>query len=327
MILRITTFIVATLILSKVQAEVAPEITTLAEGYNVVAKLPCIGCPFLYQDSTSGQDEGWKVREDENALLLNISLPLDSAYLSINTANLLTPSAILPHIYATQILLDTSPTTLSALIDTGSLENPGSAYFGLSYTYSLRRLKDSQARVFTFDVLEAWTDLASPPKTVTLDNDKQKVLEIVLLDRPIMSPGDMNPTYEIVRAQLVPRASTPLVRARTMRFHEWDVHGQKGTPAHLVAKTSDASLAWITSGVWSLLLFIMAVIALFVVLCLFLVFGCGCFGGDEYEQAQSGKKRGGAMNDVERGKGRFLSADELGIRGVGGRVVGVGKRE
>lgn len=113
-----------------------------------------------------------------------------------------------------------------------------------------------------------------------------------------------------------------------MHFQEWDAHGQKGTPAHLVAKTSDASVAWITSGVWSLFLFILAVIALFVVLCLFLVFGCGCIGGDEYERAQSGKKRGGGgMNDIERGKGRFLSAEELGIRGGGGRVVGVGKRE
>lgn len=192
----------------------------------------------------------------------------------------------------------------------------------------MRRLKDSQARVFTFDVLEAWTDLVSPAKTITLNDDKQKVLEVVLLERPIMSPGDITPRYEIVRAQLVPRsASTSSAYSQTMRFHEWDAHGQKGTPAHLISKTSDASLAWITSGVASLFLFILAVIALFVVLCLFLVFGCGCFGGDEYERAQSGKRRGGGMNDVERGKGKFLSAEELGLRGGGGRVVGVGKRE
>lgn len=69
MILRILLLVVATLLLRNVQADVAPEITTLAEGYNIIAKLPCIGCPFLYQDSTNGQDEGWKVREDENALV------------------------------------------------------------------------------------------------------------------------------------------------------------------------------------------------------------------------------------------------------------------
>jgi hypothetical protein len=69
MILRISLLIVATLFVGNTRADVAPEITTLAEGYNIVAKLPCLGCPFLYQDSASGQDEGWKVREDENALV------------------------------------------------------------------------------------------------------------------------------------------------------------------------------------------------------------------------------------------------------------------
>lgn len=69
MILRILCLAIVTFVIRNVQAEVVPEVTTLAEGYNVVAKLPCIGCPFLYQDSASGQDEGWKVREDENALV------------------------------------------------------------------------------------------------------------------------------------------------------------------------------------------------------------------------------------------------------------------
>lgn len=69
MILRVLFLIVATVLLRGVRADVAPEITTLAEGYNIVAKLPCVGCPFLYQDSRSGVDEGWKVREDENALV------------------------------------------------------------------------------------------------------------------------------------------------------------------------------------------------------------------------------------------------------------------
>lgn len=186
--------------------------------------------------------------------------------------------------------------------------------------------------MFTFDVFEAWTDLVSPAKTIKLDDTKQKVLEVVLLEPPILSPGDMVSSYEIVRAQLVPRStvqSASKALTRTMHFHEWDAHGQKGTPSHLISKTSDASLAWITSGVASLFLFVLAVIALFVVLCLFLVFGCGCFSGDEYERAQSGKRRGGGgvMGDVERGKGRFLSAEELGLVRGQGRVVGVGKKD
>lgn len=84
MILRTLLLIFATLLVGNVQADVAPEITTLAEGYNIVAKLPCLGCPFLYQDSASGQDEGWKVREDENAL---VSRNIDSK-LSFNPRSL-----------------------------------------------------------------------------------------------------------------------------------------------------------------------------------------------------------------------------------------------
>lgn len=49
---------------------VAPEITTVAQGYNIIAKLPCVGCPFLYQDTSKGSDEGWTTRTDESALVM-----------------------------------------------------------------------------------------------------------------------------------------------------------------------------------------------------------------------------------------------------------------
>lgn len=62
--------LVAALLLSKnVVAKVAPEITTVVEGYNIIAKLPCKACPFIYQDTSRGSDEPWKTREDENALV------------------------------------------------------------------------------------------------------------------------------------------------------------------------------------------------------------------------------------------------------------------
>jgi hypothetical protein len=264
------------------------------------------------------------LRIDSKKKLLNISLPFDSGSLDINTASLLTPSPILPRIYASQILLDTPPSTLAELVESNSLDAPGSGYFGLSYAFSLRRLQGSQALLFRFDVFEAWTDLLDPPETVGLDDEKQKVLELVLLQRPLLSPGDVSGAYEIVRAELVQRPKEG-GKVRTMRFHDWDVHGQKGTPAHLVAKASDASLAWITSGVWSLFLFILAVIGLFVVLCLFCIFGFGGTNEYEYQRAQFGKKRG-VSNDAEKGKGRFLSAEELGLRS-GAKVVGVGKSD
>jgi hypothetical protein len=218
---------------------------------------------------------------------------------------------------------------ISKLIEANQLDELGRGNFGLSYRYSLRRLKDSSALLFRFDVFEAWSELPYPDLTVKLDDAKQKVLEVVLLKRPLMSAGDVSRAYEIVRAELVPR---PTLKSRAkvhiMRYHDWDAHGEKGTPSHLVSSTSESFAEYITSGVWSLFFSIMALIALFVILCLFCIFGCG-LGRDEYESAQHGKKRSsgkGMRNDMERGKGRFLSAEELGLRS-GGRVVGVGKAD
>jgi hypothetical protein len=110
-----------------------------------------------------------------------------------------------------------------------------------------------------------------------------------------------------------------------MNFHDWDAHGEKGTSAHLVSSASDSFLRLITSGVWSLFVFILAIIGLFVVLCLFCIFWCGSAVEYEYEKAQSGKRRAGA-SDVENVKGRFMTAEELGLRS-GARVVGVGKSD
>jgi hypothetical protein len=69
MILRIASLIAALFLIKNAAAEIIPEITTLAEGYNLIAKLPCIDCPFLYQDTSAGEDGPWKSRQDENALV------------------------------------------------------------------------------------------------------------------------------------------------------------------------------------------------------------------------------------------------------------------
>jgi hypothetical protein len=69
MILRIPFLLAALSLLQNVQADIAPEITTISEGYNILAKLPCISCPLLYQDTTSGENTPWQKREDPNALV------------------------------------------------------------------------------------------------------------------------------------------------------------------------------------------------------------------------------------------------------------------
>ena len=70
MIPRIPILPVVFALLGNVVAEVAPEITTVTEGYHFIAKIPCVGCPFLYQDTSKGIDELWAERKDENALVM-----------------------------------------------------------------------------------------------------------------------------------------------------------------------------------------------------------------------------------------------------------------
>ncbi|KAI1596082.1 hypothetical protein A1F96_09918 [Pyrenophora tritici-repentis] len=319
-----------------VVAEVAPEITTVAEGYNIIAKLPCIGCPYLYHDTSLGRDVGWSQRKDDNALLLNLSLPFDSTHLSINTAPLLTPSKILPRIYVNQVLQDVSKDDINKIIVSNQLDELGGAYFGASYQYSLHRVKDSQARVFQFNVMQLWTDLTTPPLTVVLDQPGQKMLEVVLLPRPLLSSGDPANSYEIVRAGLVPRS--PESGAKTskgsgkvsMWFLDWDDNGKKGTATHTVNSASSYFVQFLSSGMWALFIFVVAVIALFVVVCLFCIFACG-WHDDDYEKAQYRKRKTGggkgawAGRDVETAR-RFMSPEELGLRGSG-KVVGVGKSD
>jgi hypothetical protein len=75
MILRIALLFTLLSLLRYAVGQVAPESTVVAEGYNVIAKLPCMGCPFLYQDTSEGKDGPWKTRHDENALV-NLPLPV-----------------------------------------------------------------------------------------------------------------------------------------------------------------------------------------------------------------------------------------------------------
>jgi hypothetical protein len=72
MILQIAPLAVILALVRCVAAEVAPEITTIAEGYSLIAKIPCLGCPFLHQDTSKGNDSPWAQRKDDNALVNNL---------------------------------------------------------------------------------------------------------------------------------------------------------------------------------------------------------------------------------------------------------------
>ena len=72
---RIVSFLSAIFLSRYVLADVAPDITTVQDGYNLIAKIPCLGCPFLYQDTSKGSNEPWTERQDENALVRLVNFP------------------------------------------------------------------------------------------------------------------------------------------------------------------------------------------------------------------------------------------------------------
>ncbi|KAL1592764.1 hypothetical protein SLS60_011180 [Paraconiothyrium brasiliense] len=342
MILRTVSLLATLGLLPLVSAEVAPEITVVEEGYNYIAKLPCPGCPFLFQDTSEGSNEPWTERKDDNALLLNISLPYDSAFLTINNSPLYSGTHILPLIHANQVVQDFSTDALSEALSSGQLEashetNLGGGFFGLSYRHSLRSVQTStalNALLFQFDVVALHSDLTTPALQYRLNDPGQKMLEVLLLQRPILSAGDPAHSFEILNVKLVPRAD--LTHLRTMHFLSWDANGEKGTFSHAISSFMTSFIAFLSSGFWTLFGFIMAVIVVFIVVCLMCVFGWE-FWKDDYEKAQRGKQRRkssvkGGRVDVETGagkiKGRFKSAEELGL-GVAsrGQVVGMGKSD
>lgn len=118
---------------------------------------------------------------------------------------------------------------------------------------------------------------------------------------------------------------------RIMMFEDWDEYGRKGSPGHLVSSSSSGVVRYASSGFWALSAVILGVLVLFVVGVVVCVLGWERYGA-EVERAnlekgrRGGSKGSGSWTDVEKAKGRFLSASELGVRGSGS-VVGVGKSD
>lgn len=333
MIFRTTTTITSLLFaVARVSADVAPEITTLAEGYNYIAKLPCLECPYLYQDTSNGETGPWTQRIDDNALLLNITLPLDASHLSINNGNLLTGSSVLPRIHASQVLQDFSSSDLHDRVNNNDLDTSGPS-FGLSYGTSLSRITNSTALVYRFNIFSLHFSLPNQkPTTIPLSSSHQKVLELILLPHPLHSVGDSGPGWEIIRVQLSEREKKGSKRRMNMMMYEdWDEFGHKGSPLHLLSSSSGGVVKYAASGFWSLSITILGAMVAFVVCVLGVVYAIEKHSG-EYGQAQkrkgrkSASKGSGSWTDVEAAKGRFLSTGELGGR-LGGSAAGIEKSD
>lgn len=274
------------------------------------------------------------------AQLLNISLPYDSAFLAVNNAPLYSGNRVLPLIYANQVVQDFSNDQLLTARDAGQLEashesNLGGGSFGISYRHSLGHVKTRNiaALLFHFDVIELHSDLKSPALRFKLADAAQKMLEVLLIQKSLLSAADPSPTFEILSVKLVPRAS--LSHERKMHFLAWDTYGQKGTPSHALSYATSSLTDFVSSSFWALLGSVMASIIVLIVVVLMCVLGWEFWKGD-YEKAQQGKRRkSSAKNgrmDVETGasagrmEGRFKSAEELGLGLASrGQVVGMEK--
>ncbi|CAI6332761.1 unnamed protein product [Periconia digitata] len=301
-----------------VRAQVAPEITVVEDGYNVVAMIPCVGCPLVYQDTSKGKNKGWSTRQDQNSLLLNVSIPYDSAHISINDAPLYSGRQNLPLIHSSQVVSDLSSTTLSEIITTHQLSSSipltttSSIAFGISYRMSLQDLALSpakpkksksnydpplplSAKLLHFDIFEIHSSLTVPPTAYPLDRKEQKILQLILLQNPLYSALSPSPTYTLHDAKLIPRphAIKPPANQKTMHYLSWDAFGRKGTPTHFLSRIAVGFAEWIASGIVAVLIFVVGIVVVFVGGVLLCSFGRSFWRG-EYESAQVGKRRRGA---------------------------------
>ncbi|KAJ4370178.1 hypothetical protein N0V86_008914 [Didymella sp. IMI 355093] len=307
----------------RVSAHIAPEITTLADGYNYIAKLPCIDCPYLYQDISKGEKGPWVDRIDDNVLLLNISLSLEATHLSINNADLLSSASALPRIYASQVLQDYSTEELHAKVESNDLDTAGPS-LGLSYGTSLHRITNSTALVYRFNIFSLHFALPIPT-IIPLSNSHQKVLELILLPRPLYSAGESGLGWEIIDIRLSEREKKGSKRRmKMMMFEDWDEFGRKGSPSHLVSSSSSGVMKYAASGFWSLSITILAFMVAFVVIVLGVVYAIETYNG-EYDKAQKGKGSGN-WTDVEAATGKFMSTGRQSMRD-GGSAVGASKSE
>ena len=340
MVLRRGQFLLVLKAATRVFAHTAPDITTLAEGYSYIAKLPCVDCPYLYQDTSTDKEGLWTDRIDDNALLLNVSFPFDAAYISVNNAPLLSGSSTLPRIYAPQVLQDYSEGDLHDKISSNEIDTAG-PLFGLSYGYSLRRVTNSSALIFRFNVFGAQF---TPPshnsirpvspsakKIISLDDPKQRVIELILLPRPLLSPGDVGPVWEIITARLSDRDSKGSKKImKTMIFDEWDEFGRKGSPSHLASAFSNSLVLYVSSGFWGLVMAILGVLVIFVSFVVSCVVGWDWWSSEHKRtQARKGQNdgsRGREGGDMEKARGMFLSAGKLGMTD-GRNFVGAGKSD
>lgn len=270
---------------------------------------------------------------------MNVSIPYSSNTIFINQAQIWPQTSTRPHVYANQVLLDISPADLQTIISSGQLSTSHEAghgggaggFFGLSYRQSLRPIPKHQALVFQFDVVDIFSDQPNPPFTQALNDPEQEFVQMIILEKSVMSAFDPVPSFEIVKADLVPRKqNVPRQLPELMSFNDWDAFGRKGTLSHFFSSLGSWMLEFMTNSTLGLFFFMLGVVMLFVVVCIIVIFGCDpC--ADEYEQAQHGKSSGKKSRrqhsgDVETGGLRFKTPEELGLLGKG-RVVGIGKRD
>ncbi|KAH6625377.1 hypothetical protein C7974DRAFT_425060 [Boeremia exigua] len=293
MILRIAALTSLLSVLTRVSAGNEPAITTLAEGYHYIAKLPCINCPYLYQDATEGEDGHWIDRVDDNALLFNISLASTATHLLLNNASLLTPSPSPPLITAPQVLLS-PPNT------------PPFTPFPLSYSTTLHHLPNTTSLVFRFNVY-ALHPPSLPP--ITLDASAQPVLEVLLMPQLLLSPAD-GVMWVIGNVRLAEREKKGSQRpVRVVMMSEWDGDGRKGSLGHWGRGWGRWVWAVASSGVLGLGVVVLSALAVFVAGVVACVTGWERYGAQGGEGLAAKGKEG---RDVEAARGGFVSAAVVG---------------
>ncbi|OCK78891.1 hypothetical protein K432DRAFT_426936 [Lepidopterella palustris CBS 459.81] len=327
----------------------APDITVVQEGFSLIAKLPCISCPFFMPHPGKEHKTYWSKDLRDNVLLLNITMTPQSNYLLINGQKIYPLPSELPKIYASQRSGDISIHDLRRMIENEELDfnekyEVNQVEFGISYDYALFTLAGSSAIVLHFDVIGLFKDLPDEKVSLALDIPQQQLLEVVLLQKPIISALEP-PTFEIVRADLVPRDEAAINHTGSarpghtiMQFLDWDDFGRKGSFSHGLLYGGHSFALFFDSD-WIIMIIAISsmIAAAFAIYAIYQL--CLTFYRDDYEYAQQGKAAASRRTKGEermKDRERAWEDEEKGLGVVGieelrairrGHLAGVTKHD
>ncbi|KAG9228583.1 hypothetical protein BJ875DRAFT_412345 [Amylocarpus encephaloides] len=209
-------------------------VTEVTAQSSYVAKLPCVGCPFIVRPYMS-PDEYFQ-NDPENSLLLNFTIGNDARSLELNNMPIL-PFTLPTAVYAFQVPANLTSDTMQKMVDMQMMDksfNVGTKYgmFELSYEHTTT-LDSPDVEVLRFNVTNVDITSGRLKGGFTMSRDEQKAVELQLTytkeeGMRISSIGLVGREDAILHGKMACGKDAPVINF-VYRTTEWDYYGHIGS--------------------------------------------------------------------------------------------------